>query len=47
MDGNPFLSLAEVSQGEADYRMIHTQEEEQMEEDEVEEYVPLSQWIKP
>ena len=42
-DNNRFLALAEGGQGEADYDMIDTQEEEQMEEDEVEEYVPLSQ----
>ena len=43
MDGNPFSALAEFGQGEADFRMNDTQEKEQMEEDEVEEYVPLSQ----
>ena len=42
MDGTPFLALVEFGQ-EGDYRMIDIQEEEQMEEDEVEEYVPLSQ----
>ena len=42
MDGNPCLALAEFGQGEANYSMIDTQEEEQMEEDQVEEYVPLS-----
>ena len=42
MDGNPFSAPAEIGKGEAGYSMIDTQEEEQMEEDEVEEYVPLS-----
>ena len=42
MEGNPFLALAKIGQGETYYRMIDTQEEAHMEEDEVEEYVPLS-----
>ena len=42
LDDNPFSALAEGGQGEADQHMIDTQEEEQMEEDEVEEYIPLS-----
>ena len=43
MDGNPFLALAEGGQGGADNLMIDIQEEDQMEEDEIEEYVLLSQ----
>ena len=37
MDGSP------LGQGGADNLMLETLEEEQMEEDDVEEYVPLSQ----
>ena len=44
---NPFSTLAEGLPGGADNLMIDLQEEEQMEEDEVEEYIPLSQLIKP
>ena len=43
MAGNPFLALAKGGSGGVDNLMINTQEEDQMEEDEVEEYVPLSQ----
>ena len=40
---NPYSALVELGHGGIECHMLDTQEEENMEEDEVEEYVPLSQ----
>ena len=43
LEGNPFSTLAKGGQGGTNNFMINIQEEDQMEEDEIEEYVLLSQ----